>query len=318
VKVCMIGAGALGSTIGGTLSEGGCDVWLVDPYQAHVDAINRHGLVMRMGDGADATERSVPVNAVTSTAGLDVLDVVIVLVKAFHTRSAVEQARNVVGPETMLISLQNGLGHEEVLAEVVGRDHVLNGTTYVGGRMMGPGIVSGTVAGKRTIIGELDGQITPRLPQLARAFTNAGLATTPTDNIVGIKWDKLLINVATGALSAITRLPYGELYRVPEIEACALLAVQEGIDVAKAAGVKISGLGPKEVWAEAAAGLPLDFKTSMLQSVESGSRTEIDVINGSVVQWGRRVGVPTPVNSTLVAAVKGIEQTLTWNGALAR
>lgn len=318
MKVCMIGAGALGSTIGGTLSEGGCDVWLVDPYQAHVDAINRHGLVMRTGEGAEATERSVPVNAVTSVAGLDVVDVVIVLVKAFHTRSAVEQARPVVGPETMIISLQNGLGHEEVLAEVVGREHVLNGTTYVGGRLMGPGRVSSGVAGKQTIIGELDGQMTPRLPQLARAFTNAGLATTPTDNIVGIKWDKLLINVATGALSVITRLPYGQLYRVPEIEACALLAVQEGIDVANAAGVKISGLGPKEIWAEAATGLPSDFKTSMLQSVEAGSRTEIDVINGSVVQWGQRVGVPTPVNSTLVAAVKGIERTLTLNPEHAR
>ena len=124
---------------------------------------------------------------------------------------------------------------------------------------------------------------------------------------MGTMWDKLLINVATGALAGITRLPYGGLYAVPEVKRCALAAVAEGIAVAKALGVKLTSENPEDAWTLAAEGLPAEFKTSMLQSIEKGAATEIDFINGSVVRWGARANVPTPVNQTLVACVKGIE-----------
>ena len=123
-------------------------------------------------------------------------------------------------------------------------------------------------------------------------------------------WDKLLINVATGALAGITRLTYGALYAVPEVESCALAAVAEAMAVAKASGVKLSWTEPRGPWLKASDGLPPEFKTSLLQSLEKGTRTEIDFINGSVVRGGERCGVPTPVNRTLVACVKGIERGL--------
>ena len=134
--------------------------------------------------------------------------------------------------------------------------------------------------------------------------------TTASTNIVGTMWDKLLVNVATGALCGITRLPYGWLYQLPEIEETALAAVAEGIAVAKANDIKLVSEDPQYFWKLAAEGLPPEFKTSLLQSLEKGQMTEIDFINGSVVRWGERSGIPTPVNRTLVACVKGIENWL--------
>jgi 2-dehydropantoate 2-reductase len=307
MKVCVVGAGALGSTIGGTLAAGGCEVWLIDSYQPHVDAINQSGLRMQVGD----EERTVKVRAASSVDGIGPADLVIVLVKSFHTRQAVEGAAGVIGPDTAVMSLQNGLGHEDIIAEVVGRERVLAGKTYVGGVFLEPGHVRSGVAGKETVIGELDGGSTGRVQRIAAAMNEAGLITEVSPNIMGTMWDKLLINVAGGALTAITRLTYGGLYSLPALEECGLAAIAEGMAVARANEVALSIREPREAWEKARAGLGEAFKTSMLQSLEKGQPTEVDFIHGSVVRWGERAGVPTPVNSTLVACVKGIEYAMT-------
>ena len=307
MKICVLGAGALGCAIGGVLTEAGNEVWLVNRGQAHVDAMKQGGLTMRE-QGAD---RVVKVRATTdcreiaSTAGS--VDLIIVLVKSFHTRAAIESALPIVGAHTAVRSLQNGLGHEDTLAEVVGRGKVLAGKTYAGGVMLGLGHIIAGTQGKETHIGELDGVVTERVSRIADVFNRAGLITTVSPNIVGTMWDKLLINVATGALSGITGLPYGELYQVPEVEACAMAAVAEAMAVAHASGIALSITEPCQTWVMAAAGLPFEFKASMLQSLEKGSVTEVDYINGAVVRQGAKVGVPTPVNQTLVACIKGIE-----------
>jgi 2-dehydropantoate 2-reductase len=307
MKVSVVGAGALGSTIGGTLAAGGCDVWLIDSYQAHVDAINQSGLRMREGE----TERTVKVGAAVAADGIGAADLVIVLVKSFHTRQAVEGAAGVIGPDTAVMSLQNGLGHEDIIAAIVGRERVLAGKTYVGGVFLGPGRVRSGVTGKETVIGELNGASTERVERIAAAMNAAGLITEVSPNIMGTMWDKLLINVAGGALTAITRLTYGGLYSLPALEECGLAAIAEAMAVARANGVALSIQEPREAWEKARAGLGEAFKTSMLQSLEKGQPTEVDFIHGSVVRWGERAGVPTPVNSTLAACVKGIEYAMT-------
>jgi 2-dehydropantoate 2-reductase len=303
VKICFVGAGALGSAIGGTLARGGSEVFLVNRNKAHVEAINRDGLIMRE-DGGD---HPVKVRAATDYSEVGVVDLVVVTVKSNFTQVAIEAARSIVGPETMVMSVQNGLGHEDILAKVVGKEHLLAGKTYVGGVLLAPGHVIAGVAGKLTYIGELDGSISPRVTKVAEEFKRAGVNTIISRNIVGTIWDKLLINVATGALSGITRLPYGGLYQVPEAEATAIAAVSEAMAVAKAQGVVLSIKEPRDAWVMASAGLPFEFKPSMLQSLERGRTTEIDFINGSVVRAGKACGVPTPVNETLVACIKGIE-----------
>jgi len=307
LRIHIVGAGALGCAIGGTLAEAGSDVTLITRNELHVHAINQQGLVMRDGE----TERVVPAKAAIDCRGLSVADLVIVLVKSLHTREAMGAARNIIGAQTAVMSLQNGLGHEETLIEMFGAARVLAGKTYVGGVLLGAGRIIASTRGKRTIIGELDGSISGRVTAIAAEFERASLATTVSDNIVGTMWDKLLINVATGALSGITGLAYGDLYSVPEIEQCAVAAVDEAMTVARAVGVTLSIPLARDAWMMAADGLPPEFRTSMLQSLDKGALTEIDFINGAVVRAGTRHQVPTPVNQSLVAAVKGIEYRMT-------
>jgi 2-dehydropantoate 2-reductase len=304
VRIGIIGAGALGSVIGGSLAEAGNDVLLVNRNHVHVDAINRDGLTIR----TEGKDRAVAIRAAIPAEVGEPADLVIVLVKSFHTAEAVREAIGLVGPNTTVLSLQNGLGHEDILIGLVGRDRVIAGKTYVGGVMFGPGHVIAGVDGKETIIGELDGRITPRIEHIAATFEAAGMKLVVSRNIMGAMWDKLLVNIATGALSGITRLAYGGLYAVPELEVTATAAVAEAIAVAKATGIALETVHPRDAWVKAGSGLPPEFKASMLQSLEKGSVTEVDFINGAVVRAGAKAGVPTPVNATLVACVKGIER----------
>lgn len=306
MKICILGAGALGSTFGAWLSEAGHPTWLLNRPNRHIEAVHRHGLYIQGPEGA----RNVGVLATTDPEVIGPVDLVVVLVKSFATREAIEGALPVVGPHTVVMSLQNGLGHEDLLAEAVGHDKVIAGKTYVGGVQTSVGVVRSGVAGKHTIIGELNGQITPRVEAIAEVFTSAGLTTTVSENILGTMWDKLLVNVSTGALTGITMLTYGQLYSMPTLRETALDAVAEAISVARAAGIRLNIKSPEEAWNLASEGLPADFKTSMLQSLQKGSVTEIDFINGAVVRLGRLHGVPTPINSTLVACIKGIERAM--------
>jgi 2-dehydropantoate 2-reductase len=306
MRICILGAGALGCAIGAGLAEGGADVTLINRNAAHVDAINAYGLRLRDHDG----ERRVRIKAATSAVRVGPVDLVILLVKSFHTREAMDQAGPLLAPHTLVLSLQNGLGHEDVLAEYVGRERVLAGKTYVGGTLLGPGHIIHGVRGKETVIGELDGRVTDRVRAVAREFERADMLIEISDNIMGTIWDKLLINVATGAVTAISRMPYGDLYGCGPLEAVGVAAVREAMEVAHASGVRLSFTDPYEAWRKAGAGLPVDFRTSMLQSLDKGSVTEVDFVNGAVVDRGARLGIATPVNRTLVACVKGIEAML--------
>ena len=306
MKIAILGAGALGCAIGATLTEGGHETWLLARSPTHVEAMRRDGLQVDDANGV----RRIVVRAATAPNEVGVADLVIVLVKSFHTDAAMRGALALIGPQTRVLSLQNGLGHEEILAEIVGRDRVLAGKTYVGGVLRGPGHIQSGVTGKATYIGELGGRITPAVKAIADAFNAAGLMTTVSENIVGTMWDKLLVNVATGALTGITRLTYGQLYGEPLLKSTALAAVSEAIAAAQAGGVLLSMTDPEQAWTLAAEGLSPAFKTSMLQSLEKGSITEVDFINGAVVRAGQRLGVPTPVNATLVACIKGIERAM--------
>ena len=303
MKVCVLGAGSLGSTIGGALAQAGNEVHFVG-RQAHMDAINAGGLTMVTPTG----DQKAPVIGHITPDGIGPCDLVIVLCKAFDTAKTMEEGKELVGPDTVVMSLQNGLGAEDELCRVVGAEHVIGGKTYIGGMLLEPGRVQATIPGKKTYIGELDGTITDRVKAVGDAFEKAGMECIVSNNIMGVIWDKLLINVATGAVCGITRLPYGDMYQEEKLVATAVAAVQEGMDVAHAAGVKLTFDTPQESLELAREGLPYDFKPSILQSLEKHRPTEVNVINGAVVAQGAKYGVPTPVNETLLACVTGIER----------
>jgi 2-dehydropantoate 2-reductase len=327
MKIAVLGAGSLGSALGGVLAEHGHDVVLVNRNAAFCSAVNAHGLTLQEG-GAAGTPRSVRLQAVQSLEALEALqdvasqpvrlmpfdlaafDLMLVLVKSKDTEAVVRSALPWISEHTVVMSLQNGLGHEDIIGAIVGKECVLAGKTYVGGLLTAPGVVTVGRAGKDTIIGELDGRITPRALAMGQAFNDAGLLTTVSDNITGAMWDKILVNVATGAITGITRLVYGLMYQVPELEATACAAVAEAMSVARAKGITLSITEPLVAWNKAGRGLPFEFKASMLQTLEKNSVTEIDYINGAIVQAGKLLGIPTPVNETLVALIKGIERGL--------
>jgi len=306
LRICILGAGALGSALGGALARGGADVTLVC-RPAHARAIAEHGLILV----DDAGESVVRVDARVDCRDMTAVDLLVVLVKSFDTRAALASARPAIGPQTLVLSLQNGLGHEETIGEFVDRSRILAGKTYAGGVLLAPGRVRVGLAGKETILGELGGGLSERVERVARVFGDAGLRVETSADIRAVIWDKLLINIAGGALTAITRLTYGGLYASAELERCSQAAISEAMAVARALGIALTTREPREAFLKAGAGLPPEFKTSMLQSLEKGSRTEIDYINGAVVRAGEAVGVATPVNATLVACVKGVELAMT-------
>jgi 2-dehydropantoate 2-reductase len=310
MKVAVLGAGSLGCALGGVLAEQGSKVTLVNRNANFCAVVNSYGLTLHDG-GAAGTARVVRLQAIQDVASQPVqeipFDLIIVLVKSKDTDTVVRSALPWVSENTVVMSLQNGLGHEDIIAGIVGKQRVLAGKTYCGGLMTAPGVVTIGIKNKETIIGELDGQLTKRAAAIGKVFNDAGLLTTVSENIMGAMWDKILVNVATGAITGITRLVYGLMYQVPELEATACAAVLEAMAVAKAKGIKLSITEPQVAWDKAGRGLPFEFKASMLQTLEKKSVTEIDYINGAVVRAGKLLGIPTPVNETLAALIKGIE-----------
>jgi 2-dehydropantoate 2-reductase len=303
MKIAILGCGSLGSTFGGVLTEAGFDVTLVNRYNDHIAAMIDSGLTLI----EDAEERVVEVKVATDPQEVGTVGLIIVLVKSSFTRAAIESAKAMIGSNTLALSLQNGLGNEELLMEILGKERVLGGKTYVGGQITGPGKVRVGLKGKLTLLGELDGRATARAKQVSDLFNLAGLETKVTTDIQSLIWQKLLINVSTGAICGLTRLPYGKLLQVKEAVDCATAAVAEAIEVARAAGIVLECNHPREILDQAVAGLPFDFKPSIMQDLERGISTEIDFINGAVVREGEKYGVATPVNRTLVAGIKGLE-----------
>jgi 2-dehydropantoate 2-reductase len=304
MKIAILGSGSLGSTFGGILTEAGLDVTLVNRPNEHMKVLREQGLTLV----EESVARLVKVKVATDPRQIEPVDLIVVLVKSSFTRTALEGFRSLIGTETLAMSLQNGLGNEEILREYLGESRVLSGRTYVGGALIAPGLAQIGVKGRETLIGELDGHISERAQQIGALFNRAGLETRVISDLQELIWQKLLINVSGGAICGITGLSYGQLLQVPEAVACAVAAVQEAIDVGRAAGVNITATDPKAVLDKAAAGLPFDFKPSILQDIERRRSTEIDFINGAVVRLGEKLAIATPVNRTLVAGIKGIER----------
>ncbi|MEY4933912.1 MAG: hypothetical protein RIS64_271 [Bacteroidota bacterium] len=304
MKIYILGAGALGCVFGGALFLAGQDVTLLCHTQKQADLINKDGLEMRIGE----TIQNVAVPAAKAGDKLPIPDLILILVKSHHTSTALQSVVYNIGVKTIVVSLQNGMGHEDTLAQFVPKHQIIGGKTYLGGVRLAANRVIAGYKGKLTILGEFNGENSERVQKIAQLFTQAGLDTQISTNIYGTMWDKLFINVATGAVSAISGLCYGDLYQSKALEAVAIGAVNEAIAIAKAKNIKITVPDGATAWKMASAGLPYDFKPSMLQSLESGNRTEIDFINGYVVQKGIEMGISTPFNQTLVACLKGIEQ----------
>jgi 2-dehydropantoate 2-reductase len=297
------GGGAMGGIFGGYLARAGNDVTLIDVSRAAVDAINADGLAIEEKDGSRPVIR---VPASDDPAGVGPVDLIVNFVKCYHTEAAIRSAAPMIGRDTAVLSLQNGWGNAPRIAGIVGEDRVLVGLTYHGGTLLGPGKVKHPGVGM-TYIGELSGRTTPRLENVVATFRGAQIETTLSNRILDEVWKKLALNACTLPTSALLRFLSHELVAFDGTMSLMAALLGEVVAVAHAQGI---ALDHDERWA-AITGLlekAVGGKASMLQDVEAGRQTEIEVINGAIVEAGKRTGVPTPHNQTMVWMVQAAER----------
>lgn len=301
MKIVVFGAGALGSFIGGVLSQK-YDVTLIGRAAA-VNAISKNGLKI-----FGKTELKAHPKIVSSVDALktEAVDLIIVTVKSYDTRNIVEDLKKIIKVETRILSLQNGLDNEETLQKQLPKTKIVGGTTCHGITLVSPSEIFHAGTGE-TIIGELTGKISPDIQQLNEIFNSVGIDTKVSDNIIGELWSKAAINASINPITAITGLKNGFLLKSPALTKILENTCQEVIDVAKASALKLPSQNvierAKEVARKTAAN-----KSSMLQDIENGKKTEIDSINGAIIKIGEKHGVNTPVNSVLFSIIKALEE----------
>jgi 2-dehydropantoate 2-reductase len=304
MRICVVGCGAVGSVFAAHLGcLEGVEVYALDVWQAHISAIQEKGL--RISGAADFTTR---IKASTNPQDIPRCDYGIVATKAIHTRSAIERAKSIFDENSAVCSVQNGVGNEEILAEHV--KYVIRGTTFPAGHVVEPGHVGFDIRGD-TWIGPFEPTHTPlrMVEALATALTRSGMNTIAMPDARGAQWTKLIFNASTNPVGALTRLHHGAATFFEPTGQVFNDLIDEGLAVARALGIELHGDPRKLV--EKGARAPGKHKASMLQDVLAGRQTEVDFMNGAIVKWGEKVGVPTPLNKAMWALIKGLEYSWT-------
>jgi 2-dehydropantoate 2-reductase len=301
VKIAVVGAGAMGSIFGARFTQGGHDTVLVDVVPALVDAVNENGVTIVQGEEETVTR----LPATTDPASVGVVDVVVFFTKCYHTPAAARSARPLVGPETIVASLQNGWGNGEILAAEYDAEQVVLGVTYNSGLVLGPARVRHPADAPTTLGPFADGSAAGA-ERLAQAIRDGALAAEVAEKVRPEIWKKLILNAATLPTAALPGMNAGALTEHPQMRELVSETAREAVAVARALGYDIDAEERVEyihTLLERAAAT----KGSMLQDFEAGRQTEIEVINGAVVRGADETGVDVPLNRAFVALVKGWE-----------
>ena len=298
MKVVILGAGAMGCLYGAAFHRAGSEVTFVDVNRPHVDAINAHGLELETRAGIE----HLPIPARLPEEIASPVDLVVVFTKTFHTDAALAGIAAAIGPHTHLLSLQNGLGNDKRLAAHASPDRVLVGASSLPSDLVGPGKVRSHGEGGSKVYPAFGGE--PAFAQqVAELLTAGGLPATLEPEIQVAIWSKAIFNATMNPLCALTRRTPGFLGAHAASRAMITAAVEEGVAVANASGVPVPAR-PIHDLTEVSMTDHADHEASMLQDVKAGRRTEIDAINGAIVEAGRTVGVAAPVLETLWRLVK--------------
>lgn len=300
MRVCIIGCGAVGSLFAAHLARAGeVEVWAYDVWKEHIETIRRQGL--RISGAADFTARF---NATSEAKDLPNCDYGIVATKAIHTRTAIAQTAHIFDENSAVCSVQNGMGNEEIIAEHV--RCVIRGTTFPAGHAIAPGHIGFDLRGD-TWIGPFEPAQTPmkKVEELAGLLTRSGMNTIALPDARGAQWTKVIFNAATNPVGALTSLHHGAATRFLPTGSLFDDLIAEGEAVAKKLGIELHG-DPRTL-VQKGANAPGKHRASMLQDVLAKRHTEVDFMNGAIVQWGEKVGIPTPLNKTLWELIKGLE-----------
>jgi len=299
-RVAIIGPGAMGSLFAYLLNSVFEEIFLVDYIPERAELIRQRGVRVEFKDGV----RKQAVNISAEPDKLGEMDLVLVCVKAYATGSAVKRAINLIGKDSLVLSLQNGLGNLEAIEDLVPRERVLGGTTAMGANLIEPGYVRFAGEGE-TVIGELGGGI-EKAELVGEKFKQAGLLVRTTERLMDTIWSKLVINVGINALTALLRVRNGRLLNYEGSKILMREVVREAMEVVEAKGLKLlysEALGRVEEVAMRTS----ENISSMLQDVRARRRTEIDAINGAIVREGEKLGIEVPLNRALTLLVQAIE-----------
>lgn len=306
-----MGAGALGTAFGGMLADAGHDVTLIG-REKHIKPIRERGLRISGIWGSHVIKNMVAMSELNANCEPDAdADVVLLTAKSFDTEKAMQELQPLIADNSVVISLQNGIGNEEIIARYVGKERTMGGTVITGFEMPKHGEVEVTVSAATTKIGELNNEITQRLRKIVAIFNDAGMPSDAVDNIQMHIWAKALYSAALNPLSAIFRVEYGKLTD-PHSFAIIEALIHEAFEVAKAEGVELFGNNAEEYLAYLRREqIPPTEKhhSSMLNDIKRGKKTEIDFLNGVFVTLGKRHNISTPVNETIVREIKFLEST---------
>lgn len=301
MKIVIVGPGAMGCLFAAFLSKSKEEIWLLDKDKEGAAKINENGISL---EGVSGTWQAKP-KTTANTQDIGKSDLILICVKSFHTKQAVEQIKPLLGEQTKILTLQNGIGNIEVIAELVGESRVIGGVTSEGATLIDTGKIRHAGRGE-TIIGSIDGKTPVEIRSIREVFNKVGFQTKMSRDIKSLIWSKLIINVGINALTAITRLPNGKLTEFEGTKRILRDAVTEATRIAKRKRIKLAyddPLAKVEAVCESTSG----NLSSMLQDVLRKKRTEIDFINGVILRLGQELGIAVPTNKLLVDLVKTIE-----------
>lgn len=304
MKILIIGAGAMGSLFGGRLKAQQSDVLLYNRKNPHVEKINRSGLTIVESDNQETT---VPLKVVQEVSKTDAYDLVLVLVKAHATKAVLEIVKDSFSPKTLIVTMQNGLGNLEAIAELFPNNPVVSGTMGSGASVESSGRILHRGWGKNYIGRSEDVDAQEQLLEFIELLNRSGLETELAEDVQTVIWNKLFVNVAYNSLTALTRLRNGDILNTDEGQNLLRGVVTEAVQVAGAEGISVDKetviakclkMGREDIGAN---------KSSMLMDVLHKRKTEIDAINGAVAKLGEQHGIETPYNELITGVIKVIE-----------
>ncbi|MEY8219052.1 ketopantoate reductase family protein [Enterocloster aldenensis] len=300
MRIAVIGAGAMGSIYGGHLSQNN-EVYLVDTAAQVVEHVRKEGIKIQE-NGEDVIYHP---QAVTSTEGLEPVDLVILFVKSLFSRAALSGNKGLIGPDTYVMTLQNGSGHEDILGEFVGQDHIVIGTTEDNGAVLGLGHIRRGGEGN-TNVGMLVEDKDGFLPKLKEAFDCCGFNVKIHANIQQLIWNKLFTNVSLSAVTGILQVDMGYIASNEYAWAMTRRLIKEAVAVAHAMGLEADEEAIAAKVRKTSEMSP-NGCTSIRADLRDGRKSEVDTISGSVVRAAAKVGVPVPCHEFVVNMVHALE-----------
>lgn len=299
LKVAVLGAGGLGSFLGGALVRSGEQVSLITRGD-HLRAIRDRDLAI---ESSALGKFQVKVMATDKPVEIGLVDLVLFLVKSYDTEKALQTIGPLISSDTAVLTFQNGVVNEDKIAAAIGRDHVIAGAISIESFVEEPGQIKQSMGPAMMAMGELSGEITPRASRIHTAFMNAGLKCELSDHIQEILWNKFLFICATAGVCSVTRASLGEVLGFDATRELYVAAMREVEAVATAKGINLAPDLVARTLAQADA-MNKSTKPSMLRDLERGKRLEIDALNGTVSRFGHQLSVPTPVNDFIYASLK--------------